>query len=406
MKRLWLWAAALSTFAAGGVLANVPIARPVAVPQPHYGRWGFDLSGENKAIRPGDDFNAFANGTYITHLEIPADHSGYGSFNLLADRSQARVHAILEQAAAKTVQVEPHSLQGKIGAAYQAFMDEARIDSLGAKPIAHDLAEIRTVKSRADLAFLMGEAAAGLQASLFGVAIGVDDKNPNRYVIQIGQDGLGLPDRDYYLTAQFAAKKAAYQGYVARMLGMIGWENPEASAKAVVQFETQVAQASWSRAQLRDPDAVYNPTTVGELEHLAPGFDWPALMKGAQLPGETPVLIDAKSAFPKLAALYATTPLATLKAWEAFHLADNSAAYLSKAFVDARFDFRGHTLTGAQIITPRWKRGVQAASSELGDAIGQLYVARYFPPQSKAQMEALITNLKTALVSASKPLSG
>jgi putative endopeptidase len=148
---------------------------------------------------------------------------------------------------------------------------------------------------------------------------------------------------------------------------------------------------------MRDPDAVYNPMTISELQATAPGFEWAQLMRGAQLGDETHVLIDAKSAFPKLAAIYAATPLETLKAWEAFRIADASAPYLSKPFVDARFEFRGKTLTGQEINRPRWKRGVQAASGQLGEAIGEIYVARYFPPESKAQMEALIANLKVAL---------
>ena len=397
MKTFWLCAAAIGALSLASAPAYAQNAPTEASLQPNYGTWGFDASGENKAIKPGDDFGAFANGTYIANLKIPADQTRYGSFNILRDLSEARVHTILEEAAAKTTEVEPHSLDGKIGAAYKAFMDEAHVDSLGMAPLEHDLAEVRAVKTRAELAYIMGKASGGLQASLFAVGIGPDDKDPNRYLIGIGQDGLGLPDRDYYLTPQFAAKKTAYQAYVAKMLGMIGWAEPEAAAKAVVEYETRVAQASWSKAQMRDPDAVYNPTTVAELEQMAPGFDWPALMKGASLGDETHVLIDAKSAFPKLAAIYAETPIETLKAWEAFRITDSAAAYLPKAFVDARFEFRGKTLTGQEINRPRWKRGVQAASGELGEAIGEIYVARYFPPESKAKMEALIANLKTAL---------
>jgi putative endopeptidase len=397
MKTFWLCAAAIGALSLATASASAQNAPTEASLQPDYGTWGFDASGENKAVKPGDDFGAFANGTYIDHLKIPPDQTRYGSFNILRDLSEARVHTILEAAAAKTTEVEPHSLDGKIGAAYKAFMDEARVDSLGMTPLERDLAEVRAVKTRADLAYIMGKGAGGVQASLFAVGIGPDDKDPNRYLIGIGQDGLGLPDRDYYLTPQFAAKKTAYQAYVAKMLGMIGWADPEAAAKAVVDYETRVAQASWSKAQMRDPDAVYNPTTVAELKQMAPGFDWPALMKGAELGDDTHVLIDAKSAFPKLAAIYAETPIETLKAWEAFRIADASAPYLPKAFVDARFEFRGKTLTGQEINRPRWKRGVQAASSELGEAIGEIYVARYFPPESKAKMEALIANLKTAL---------
>jgi putative endopeptidase len=365
--------------------------------QPNYGAWGFDVSGENRAIKPGDDFNAFANGTYIDHLTIPADQTRYGSFNMLRDLSEARVHSILQEAAAKETMVEPSRSSGKIGAAYKAFMDEARVEQLGIKPLEKALAEVRAVKTRSDLARLMGKSAGGVQFSLFDVGIGPDDKDPNRYVIQVAQGGLGLPDRDYYLLPRFAAKKAAYQAYVAQILGMAGWPNAAAEAQAIVDFETKVAEVSWAKDQMRDPDAVYNPMTVAELQQMAPGLDWSGLMQGAELGAESHVLIDAKTAFPKIAALYASTPLETLKAWEAFHLANNSASYLNKAFTDAKFEFYGHTLTGQEAQKPRWKRAVSAVNSGLGEAVGEVYVARYFPPESKAKMEALIANLRTAL---------
>jgi putative endopeptidase len=397
MKMFWLNAAAVGAIILAAAPALAQTAAAEAALQPHYGAWGFDASGENKAIRPGDDFGAFANGTYIDKLVIPADQTRYGSFNILRDLSEARVHVILDEAAAKVSEVEPKTSAGKIGAAYKAFMDEGRAEALGAAPLANDLAEVQAIKTKGELAHLMGKASGGVQFSLFAIGIQPDDKDPNRYVIQIGQDGLGLPDRDYYLTPGFAAKKAAYQVYVAKTLGLIGWPDAEAQAKAIVEFETQIAEASWTKAQMRDPDAVYNPMTIAELEREAPGLPWVALMGGAQLSDETHVLIDAKSAFPKLAALYAAEPLSTLKAWEAFHIADDSAPYLSKAFTDARFEFRGRTLTGQEAQKPRWKRGVAAVNGSLGEAVGEVYVARYFPPESKAKMEALIANLRTAL---------
>jgi putative endopeptidase len=365
--------------------------------QPNYGAWGFDAAGENRAIKPGDDFDAFANGTYIDHLTIPADQTRYGSFNMLRDLSEARVHSILQEAAAKETMVEPSRSSGKIGAAYKAFMDEARVEQLGIKPLEKALAEVRAVKTRSELARLMGKSAGGVQFSLFDVGIGPDDKNPDRYVIQVAQGGLGLPDRDYYLLPRFAAKKTAYQAYVAQILGMAGWPNAAAEAQAIVDFETRVAEVSWAKDQMRDPDAVYNPMTLAELQLMAPGLDWSGLMQGAELGAESHVLIDAKTAFPKIAALYASTPMETLKAWEAFHIANNSASYLNKAFTDAKFEFYGHTLTGQEAQKPRWKRAVSAVNGQLGEAVGEVYVARYFPPESKAKMEALIANLRTAL---------
>jgi putative endopeptidase len=397
MKILLLAAAAIGALSVASATANAQSSPTEASLQPNYGPWGFDVSGEDQAVKPGDDFDMFANGTYLAHLQIPPDQTRYGSFNILRDLSEARVRIILEDAAAKDAAIEPKTSGLKIGAAYKAFMDEARVEALGVKPLEKNLEEVRAVTTRAELARLMGRASGGVQFSLFDVSISPDDKDPNRYLVDIGQGGLGLPDRDYYIEARFAAKKAAYQAYVSKILAMIGWPNAELQAKAIIDFETKVAQASWTKAQMRDPDAVYNPTTIAELQQTAPGLDWAAFMQGAQLGSEAHVLIDAKTAFPKIAALYAETPIETLKAWEAFHIASSSAPYLSKPFADARFEFFGRTLTGQELQRPRWKRGVSAVNGALGDAVGELYVARYFPPESKAKMEALIANLKTAL---------
>jgi putative endopeptidase len=397
MKILLLAAAAIGALSVASATANAQSSPTEASLQPNYGPWGFDVSGEDQAVKPGDDFDMFANGTYLAHLQIPPDQTRYGSFNILRDLSEARVRIILEDAAAKDAAIEPKTSGLKIGAASKAFMDEARVEALGVKPLEKNLEEVRAVTTRAELARLMGRASGGVQFSLFDVSISPDDKDPNRYLVDIGQGGLGLPDRDYYIEARFAAKKAAYQAYVSKILAMIGWPNAELQAKAIIDFETKVAQASWTKAQMRDPDAVYNPTTIAELQQTAPGLDWAAFMQGAQLGSEAHVLIDAKTAFPKIAALYAETPIETLKAWEAFHIASSSAPYLSKPFADARFEFFGRTLTGQELQRPRWKRGVSAVNGALGDAVGELYVARYFPPESKAKMEALIANLKTAL---------
>ncbi len=390
MTRTWFVAAASAALLAAGLGPATQAAIPAA------GGWGFDVAGENPAVRPGDDFNQYANGTYLDHLTIPPDQRGYGSFNKLRDLSEIRVRAILEDAARSSSQ-SPDSAEAKIGAAWRAFMDEARVESLGARPLAGDLARVRALRDKAELARFMGEGAGSLNASVFGVGIGPDDKAPTRYAVALGQDGLGLPDRDYYLTPGFAAKKAAYEAYVARLLGLIGWSDPQGAARAVVALETQIAAASWSKAQMRDPDAIYNPMSIAELSALAPGFDWVAFMSGAGLQGEDRVIIDARSAFPKLAAIVAETPLETFKAFEAFHLADAASPYLSSAFTTARFEFRDKVLGGQEAQRPRWKRAVSEVDRVLGEDVGRVYVARYFPPSSKAEMETLIANLRRAL---------
>ena len=384
--------------AAGAAAVAAAPAVPDAVgappPTPHYGTWGFDKTGEEPGVRPGDDFFSYANGGWETRTAIPGDKTSWGAFNILADLSEARVHAILEQAAAAHAPAD--TPQGKIGAMYSAFMDASAVETLGAAPLKSDLDAVRAARSREALAELMGRADQGFYASIFDMGIDADPKDPTRYSVSIGQGGLGLPDRDYYLEPQFAAKKAAYQAYVAQMLTLAGWADAQAQAPQIVAFETQIAQASWTLAEERDPIATYNPTQTAALENQSPGFAWMRYLKAADLDGVPTVVETTKTSLPKIAAIYASTPLDTLKAWEAFHVVDAAAPYLSTPFVQARFAFRSKTLSGQPELAVRWKRGVRATDGALGEAVGEVYVARYFPPESKAKMDALIGDLKAA----------
>jgi len=367
---------------------------------PRFGTWGFDLAGRDLSVKPGDDFYSYAGGAYVKALVIPPDLPGYGSFLQLRELSLARVHGILEEMAAKVPSDGVAATdEAKIGAFYKAYMNEAAIEARGVAPLEADLAPIRAADSRAALAALMGRAAAGFGDSIFGVAVGVDDKDPSAYAIFVGQGGLGLPDRDYYLEPRFAEKKAAYQAYVARLLTLAGWPAPEANAQAVVDYETAIAKVSWTRAEQRDPDAVYNPMSLDDLAAAAPGFDWRGFAAAGGLGAPGRVVVAEKTAIPKIAAIFAAAPLDTLKAWAAFHLADQAAPVLPEAFVGAHFDFHGKTLSGTPQIEPRWKRAVGLVGrleGGMGDAVGRVYVARYFPPASRAAMEQLVANLRAA----------
>ena len=365
---------------------------------PSYGAWGFDLAGRDLSVKPGDDFQAYASGAYLKALTIPPDQSRWGTLNILRDLSDARVHGILEEMAA-AAPAAPTTEQGKIGAFYKAFMDEAAVEARGVAPLAPDIEAIRTARTRDDLARLMGRANAGFGGALFDVGVDVDLKTPMAYIVTVSQDGLGLPDRDYYLDPKFADKKAAYQAYVARMLGLIGWPNAVARAADVVAFESAVAQVSWPRADRRDRDKTYNPTSVTDLAAAAPGFDWRDFLTAEGLGDMNKVNVAENTAAPKIAAVWAATPVETLKAWAVFQTVDDAAGVLPATFVQARFDFRGKTLAGTPELKVRWKRGVDLVGSlgqGMGDAVGKLYVARYFPPSSKAKMEALVENLRAA----------
>ena len=275
-------------------------------------------------------------------------------------------------------------------------MDDARVEALGAKPLAAGLAQIKATNSRDQIAALMGTHG-GFFDSIFGAFVSPDAKDPKAYTVNMGSGGIGLPDRDYYLTPNFAKQKAAYQVYVGQMLSLVGWPDPEARAADIVAFETRMAQASWTRVERRDRDKTYNPTTPAELEAMAPGFDFKRYLVAADLGGADRLVLSDNTAFAPKAKIFAETPLPVLRAWMAFHLADESAPYLSKPFVDARFEFRNKTLAGQPEQGPRWKRAVAATNGALGEATGEIYVQKYFTPEAKAQMLDLVNNIKTAL---------
>ena len=391
----WFHAAATAALLLSAGAAAAAPADALAPPTtPHYGTWGFDTSGMDRAVSPGTSFFTYANGDWIQRTQIPADKTSYGAFDVLADLSEARVHGILEAAASANAPAD--TPLGKIGAMYRAFMDEQAIEAKGAAPLKPDLDEVRAVRTRDELAAVMGKSATGFQGAIFDLGIDADSKVPTRYSVYLGQSGLGLPDRDYYLQPQFAEKKAAYQAYIAQMLTLAGWPDAQAQAPQVLAFETKIAQASWTRAEQRDPDKVYNPTATANLDHMAPGFAWSRYLRASDLGDVKTVVATTNTSLPKIAAIYAATPLDTLKAWEAFNITSAAARYLSSPFVQARFDFYSKTLSGQPENKVRWKRGVAAVNGALGEAVGEIYVAKYFPPDAKAKMEALIADLKSA----------
>jgi putative endopeptidase len=381
-------------FASKAASADRPVAGASAS-QMHFGGWGFDMTGLDAKAKPGDSFYEYANGLWDARTTIPLDRSRFGLFDLLADRTQDQLRAIIEDAARS--RASPDSDAGKIGALYTSFMDEARIETLGPSPIASDLAAIRDAKSKPDLAVLMGRSKRGFGASLFFVGIGPDAKDPNRNTLSASQGGLGLPDRDYYLRDSFKDKKDKYREYIARLLDMVGWTDAASRADDIVAFETQIAEASWSRIENRDRDKTYNPMTPAELEAYAPGFTWKNWLRASDVGEATRLVVRQNTAFPKLAAIFAEARIETLQAWEAFHIVDQAAPYLSKRFVDAQFEFRNKELGGQLEERARWRRATQLVNGSLGEVLGKEYVERYFPPESKAKVEALVSQLKLAL---------
>ncbi|MFC4728919.1 M13 family metallopeptidase [Coralloluteibacterium thermophilus] len=360
-----------------------------------YGSWGIDTAGMKPEVNPGEDFFAYVSGTWAETTEIPADRSSYGAFMMLRDLSEARVRQLIESYPLGNPATDGDA--AKIAALYQGFMDEATIEALGAQPLAPHLDAIRAAADKDAIATLMGRSRGGLGGTYFGAFVSDDQLDPDRYVLYLSQSGLGLSDREMYLDEKFAPQRERYQAYVAQMLELAGWERPQAHAEAIVAMETRLAQAHWTRAESRDRDKTYNPTTLAELERDAPGFPWTRYFEAAGIAHADKAVVRQDTAFPKMAEIFAETELDTLKAWMAFHTTDNAAPLLSSAFVDAQFEFRQKFLNGQPEQRERWKRGVSFAEGAMGEAIGRDYVALYFPPDAKAKMDELVANVKTAM---------
>jgi putative endopeptidase len=373
--------------------------------RPQYGSWGFDLSAMNRSVNPGDDFFDYADGTWIERATIPADKSAITHRIEMTDRVVAQLHDLLESSAHDALE-RPTDLRGKVGAFYKAFMDQKTVEQLGFTPIARQLAAVRTSKTPKALAALMGLANLDFEQSLFDISIDVDLKNPTHYAVYLSQSGLGLPDRDYYLESGLADKKADYQAYVSRLLDLVQWPEAAQRARDIVYFEGRIAEVSWSRTEDRDVNATYNPMSLAELQHLAPEFPWKELLRTAHLESVHHVIVNENTAFPRIAALFAQTPIETLQAWQAFHIIDNAAPYLSAPFVEASFEMHQRSLSGQQEQSVRWKRGIAAVGGTditlnehfgsfgtMSWGVGQLYSAQYFPPAAKAAVNSLVDAL-------------
>jgi putative endopeptidase len=375
--------AAVSTVAISGVAIS---GAAFAADKPMYGTWGVDLTSRDLTVKPGDDFNKFANGAWEKRTTIPADQASAGVGYDVFNRSQDQLRTLIETADAST----------PIGALYKSFIDEAKLEQVDDAPLKADLAAIQAIASKADLAKAMGRAHGGFGPDLFSLDIAADAKTPEINTLYIGQSGLGLPDRDYYLTDGFKPQLDAYKAFAERALKMAGYADPAKAAADVVAFETAIAKVSWAVADRRDIDKIYNPVSLTELQTYAPEVPWADYLAAAGITGRSQVVLGEKTAVRDIAKLFAATPLETLKAWQTVQGVQEMSPYLSKRFVDSRFEYV-KVLSGQTQLRPRWKRGVGLVDTSLGEVVGQTYVAKYFPPSSKAQMGDLIANLKIAM---------
>jgi putative endopeptidase len=392
MKRYLLSALTLSLMAglshAGG--AAKAGARPGS---------GIAVEFMEPSVRAQDDFFMHLNGKWLKATEIPADKSSWGTFVKLDDDLRPQLRAIIEDAAKR-----PHAAGGsdaqRIGDFYASFMDEKKVDSLGLAPLNAELARIAAIRDKAELPAMMahlGQRGVGVP---YDFGIHQDAKDSTKYVADISQGGLGMPDRDYYLKAddaKMADARAKYQLHVEKMLALAGSKSAAADAMAIVAFETELAKVQWTKVENRDPVKTYNKVELAKMAEVAPGFDWQSYLDSAGIGAKASYIVVSQPSYLKgFAEVSAKTPLETWKAYLQLHLIEAYANFLSKPYVDERFAFYGTTLSGVKEMEPRWKRAVGTVETAMGESLGKLYVEQHFPAERKARMEVLVKNLLAA----------
>lgn len=358
---------------------------------------GIDLSAFDKGVRPQDDAFKHVNGAWLAKTEIPADKSSYGTFDILVDKSQDDLRAIVEEAA-KMPNRTPGSDAQKIGDFYESFMNEARAEELGLSPLQTELATIDGLKTKTDLARYFGRM---FKLNLINPLVGFvdgDAQQPDRETLYVVQGGLGLPDRDYYLKddPKLREYRDKYVVFLTTILKLGNQTAPEAAAKDIINLETRLARAHWTNVESRDAVKTYNKRTLADLPKEFPGFDWTAWTTELGISQAPAVIISQPSYVKSFAATVNELPVDRWKPYLRASLLNGFAPYLSKPFVDAEFGFYSQTLRGVRENQPRWKRGVNTINANLGEMLGKLYVDRHFTPQAKARMEALVENLRKA----------
>jgi putative endopeptidase len=388
--------------------AAPPAPMAAAAPAPALAS-GVILANFDRSVRPQDDLYRFVNGTWLEKTQIPPDKSNYGTFGMLADQVEANVMSIVESAAA-----DPGPAGGdrqKIGDFFASYMDEAAAERAGPAALAAELASIDAIRDRSGLVEYFGRTQlrlvqpppTGTGLGPFGVAapmvatINADAKKPDVNALYVDQFGLGLPDRDYYLKdeGRFVEVRQKYLAYIGDLLTLAGRPGASASAKQVLALETRLARSQWAREELRDPVKAYNPFDLQAAARLTPGIDWSRWLSAAGIAGQPHLIIGQPTYFKAMAAAVREVPLGTWKDYLRVHVTDDYAPLMGGKFAQAAFDFREGTLTGVQQMRPRSKRGLQQVDFVMGEMLGRLYVEQYFPAESKARMQMLVSNLLT-----------
>jgi len=404
MKKLLLTSACIALMAACSPAAEAPESTDEAAPaqeaaampagSPDLGEWGVQVEYVSDTVAPGDDFNRYVNEGWLETTELPQGFSSFGGFTELYLRSEERVEGIIQEAVAS--EAEDGTLQQQVGDLFASYMDTDTLTARGLEPARPMLDSIAAAATHDEIATLMGSPGT---ASIYGAGVGRDPGNPQRYIVSVSQSGLGLPDKSYYERDDetFIGYRDAYVAYMTDVFEMIGMDNAGERAQGVLDLETRIAQIHWTRAESRDRVRTYNLMGMDELAASAPAFPWQAFMTALEYDDQAEVVVRQDTAIQSLATLFTEIPVETWQDYLSFRYMASNRNLLTPEFYERSFDFYSRTLRGTQQPRERDRRGIQYVNGNLGQAIGQIYVDQYFPPEHKAQMEELVEYLRRAL---------
>jgi putative endopeptidase len=387
-----------------GLFAGAAFAAPTDSAAPNAATAAQSVSGVDKgaldaSVRPQDDFFRYSQGKWLKDVEIPNDRSSWGAFNVAQENVEGQIRTLIE-GAAQDKNAKAGSDAQKMGDYYASYIDMARRNALGVKPLAPELARIAALKDKSGLGALAAHASRIGAGSPVAMGVGQDSKQSTQYLVEISQSGLGMPNRDFYIQtgdAKMMDTRAKYQAHVEKMLALAGQPDPAGQAARIVALETAIAQAQWSAVQNRDPVKTYNKMGIAQLKALAPGFNWDAWMKEQGIAGKAQAVnVSQPSYLQALEKIIAVTPVDTWKSYFSFRLLSTYAPYLSQPFVDESFAFRGSVLSGAKVNRPLEKLAIAQINRDLGEVVGKVYVQNYFPAERKQQVQEMVNNFLLA----------
>ncbi|HLX52337.1 MAG TPA: M13 family metallopeptidase N-terminal domain-containing protein, partial [Aquella sp.] len=386
MKKIIFVLMFISGYAMAAQITNKPVAAPSSQNN--------DTQKIDSSVRPQDDFYEYANGTWLKNAVIPADKAAWGAFNELRENTIEQLHKIIEEL---STDKSKDANKQKINALYTSFMDEKKLESLDITPLKQQMTDINNITDKKQIPELIANLnQIGVTTPIL-LNIHQDAHDSSKEIADIGQSGLGLPDRDYYLKADdknLSLIKQKYIDHISKMLSLSGNKNAKQDAMDIVNLETELAQIQWTKVQNRDPVKTYNKVVLAKLPNLMPHYDWNSYLNNAKLANKVSyVIISQPSYLTNLDKILQLTPLSVWKAYFKWHLLSDYSFLLSKAYDETHFAFYGTVLSGIPKQEPRYKRGIASVENSIGDALGQLYVAKYFPPENKAKIEELVKNL-------------